>query len=165
MLLLAIGWLASKSFRPVLRQLVLIANSLLLIGAVLFLLIMLYQLLVQLRSGDEYAQYVVLNRLTGPYWLAYWGAALCKGGLPQLLWLKRLRHSVGAGVAFVPLLLADYWLPLLYASGHRDYLPSSWLMLRPDYRTLVLAGAGYLVLLAGAWLLSRVSVAIIRRWW
>lgn len=154
-LLLFTGWLASKSARPLLGQLLVFANNSLLIGAVLFLLTALYQLIAQLRSGDEYAQYVVLNRLTGPYWFAYWGAALCKSGLPQLLWLKRLRRSVVAGVALVPLLLADYWLPLLYTSRHHDYLPSSWLLLRPDYRGLVLLGFAYLVVMLLGWLVVR----------
>lgn len=151
-LLLAAGWLAYKRYRPALRQLLLLANTLLLVGAGLFLLTALYQLLAQLRSGDGYAQYVVLNRLTGPYWFAYWGAVLGKGGLPQVLWQLRVRRSIGAGVALVPFLLVDYWQPVLYTTLHRDYLPSSWLMMRPDYRGLVLAGAGYLVVLAVGWL-------------
>jgi molybdopterin-containing oxidoreductase family membrane subunit len=161
-LLLAAGWLACRRYRPALRQLLILAHTLLLIGAGLFLLTVLYQLLGQLRGGDEYAQYVMLNRLTGPYWFAHWGAVLCKGGLPQVLWWPRLRRSVGAGAALVPFLLLDYWQPLLYTSLHRDYLPASWAMLRPDYRGLALAGAGFLVVLAAGWLLTRVYFSKLR---
>jgi len=158
-LLLAAGWLACRRCRPMLRQLLAVANTLLLVGAGLFLLTAFCQLLGQLRGGDEYAQYVVLNRLTGPYWFAYWGAALCNGGLPQVLWWPRLRRSVGAGVALVPFLLIEYWQSMLYAALHRDYLPASWAMMRPDYRGLALAGAGYLVVLAAGWLLTHRGLA------
>jgi molybdopterin-containing oxidoreductase family membrane subunit len=155
LLLLAIGWLASKSFRSVLRQLLAVVYILLLIGAVLFSLTALYELIAELRSGDEYTQYVVLNRITGPYWFAYWGAVLCKGMLPQALWLKKVRCSAGSAVVLVPFLLVDYWLPLLYASLHHDYLPSSWLMMQPDYRGLALLGFAYLVVVLLGWLVVR----------
>ena len=158
-----IGWLAFASYRPLLRQLIVFSNALLLIGAVLFLLTALHDFLAQIRSGDEYEQYVMLNRITGPYWFAYWGAVLCKGWLPQLLWLKRLRRSIGAGLALAPLLLVDYWQPLLYSSLHHDYLPASWAM-RPDYRGLAVASAGYWVVFAVGWLIYRASSCAVRRW-
>ncbi len=154
-LLLAVGWLSLRRYRPALGPLLRLANVLLLVGAGLLLVTETYQLLAQLRSGDEYERYVVLNRLTGPYWFAYWGAALCKGVLPQVLWLRKVRRRVGAGAALVPLLLVDYWQPWLYASLHRDYLPSSWLMLRPDYRGLVLLSVAYLLVVLLGWLVVR----------
>ncbi len=158
-----IGWLAFASYRPVLRQLIVFSNVLLLSGAVLFLLITLCDFLIQVRSSDEYEQYVLLNRITGPYWFAYWGAVLCKGWLPQLLWFKRLRRSIGAGLALAPFLLVDYWQPVVYSSLHHDYLPSSWAMLRPDYSGLAVASAGYWVVFAAGWLIYRASTAARRQ--
>ena len=155
LLLLAIGWLASKSFRPVLRQLLAVVYILLLIGAVLFSLTALHQSIAELRNGDEYTHYVVLNRLTGPYWFAYWGAVLCKGVLPQTLWLKNVRRSAGAAVSLVPFLSVEYWLPFLYASLHSDYLPSSRLMMQPDYRGFVLLEFAYLIVVLLGWLIVR----------
>jgi molybdopterin-containing oxidoreductase family membrane subunit len=161
-LLLFLGRLASKSARPTLGQLLVFANNLLLTGAVLFLLTTLYQVIAQLHGGDEYTYYVVLNRLTGPYWFAYWGAVLCKGVLPQVLWRKKVRRRVGARVALVPFLLVDYWQPFLYASLHRDYLPSSWLMMPPDYWGLVVLGVAYLIISLLGWLAIRIFAA--HRW-
>lgn len=155
LLLFPFSWLASESSRPSLRQLLAVVYSLLRIGAVLFLFTALYKLVAELRSGDEYTQYVVINRATGPYWFAYWGAVLCKGVLPQVLWFRRVRHRVGAGVGLVPFLMVDYWQPLLYISLHRDYLPSSWLMMQPDYRGLALLGFAYLLIVLLGWLVIR----------
>lgn len=155
LLLLAVGWLASEPLRPSLRPLLAVVYSLLRIGAVLFLFTVFYKLVAELRSGGEYTQYIVLNRTLGPYWFAYWGAMLCKGVLPQLLWLRKVRRRADAGVGLVPFLLVDYWQPILYASLHHDYLPSSWLMMQPDYRSLALLGVAYLMVVLLGWLVVR----------
>jgi hypothetical protein len=155
LLLFSVGWLASEPLRPSLKQLLAVVYSLLRIGAVLFLFTVFYKLMAELRSGDEYTQYVVLNRTLGPYWFAYWGAVLCKGVLPQVLWFRKVRRRVGAGVALMLFLLVDYWQPMLYVLLHRNYLPSSWLMMQPDYRGLALLGVAYLMVVLLGWLIIR----------
>ncbi|RZK29101.1 MAG: hypothetical protein EOO63_09775 [Hymenobacter sp.] len=125
----------------------LFANTLLLVGALLFLLAAVGYIIVSMASGDEYEQYAMLNRITGPYWFAYMGAVLCKGLLPQLLWLKRVRRSLAMAAMLIPFLLADYWLPILYRLlPHRDYLPSSWAMLSPNLYVLAVVSLAYLLL-------------------
>jgi len=135
------------NYRQVISQMGLFANILLLLGALLFLLSAVGDIAVSVAVGDEYEQYAMLNRITGPYWFAYTGAILCKGLLPQLLWLKRVRRSLARTALLLPFLLIDYWLPILYwLLPHRDYLPSSWAMLSPNPYVLAAASLAYLLL-------------------
>ncbi|MDX1439642.1 MAG: NrfD/PsrC family molybdoenzyme membrane anchor subunit, partial [Rubricoccaceae bacterium] len=46
-------------------------------------------------SGVVYEQYAFLNRMTGPYWWAYWIMMSCNLILPQLFWFKNLRRHIG----------------------------------------------------------------------
>src|SRR5258708_30885631 len=45
-------------------------------------------------SADKYEGFVPINRLTGPYAMAYWSLILCNVNTPQALWFKRVRPSV-----------------------------------------------------------------------
>ncbi|MGI4866522.1 MAG: hypothetical protein ACRYFZ_21545 [Janthinobacterium lividum] len=144
-ILLLIGWVVLPKYKQIINQLIVFSNTLLIAGAIVYLLTMLQQVLFQIKTNDEYEAYALVNRITGPYWWAYWGAPLFKGLLPQLLWVKRLRCSLIASLALVPFLLVDYWLPLLYSSIHRDYLPSSWAIMQPNYYGLVIASIVYLI--------------------
>src|SRR5207253_1675711 len=45
-------------------------------------------------SADAYEGFVPINRLTGPYAIAYWMLILCNIATPQLLWFKRVRTNV-----------------------------------------------------------------------
>jgi molybdopterin-containing oxidoreductase family membrane subunit len=87
-------------------------------------------------SADKYEGFVPLNRLAGPYALAYWSLILCNVAVPQLLWLKRVRTSVP--VLFVISLIVNVgmWLErfvIIVTSLHRDFLPSSWGMFSPTF--------------------------------
>ena len=45
-------------------------------------------------SGNQYEEFMILNRMTGPYRLAYWCALiLCNVLAPQLLWFKKVRTT------------------------------------------------------------------------
>lgn len=154
-LLLASRWLWTN-YRQLNSQMALFANTLLPIGALLFLLAELGYIAVGIASGDEYEQYTMLNRITGPYWFAYTGAILCKGLLPQLLWLKRGRRSLAVAAILVPFLLVDYWLPILYRLlPHRDYLPSFWTMLSPNLYVLIAVSLAHLLLYVLLFLVAR----------
>jgi len=37
----------------------------------------------------HYERFMLLNRMTGPYWWSYWGLILTNVLIPQLLWFER----------------------------------------------------------------------------
>ena len=45
-------------------------------------------------SADNYEQFMIRNRMTGPYAPFYWSLIFCNIVAPQILWLKRVRMSV-----------------------------------------------------------------------
>ena len=47
-------------------------------------------------SGVEYEQYAFYNRVTGPYWWAYWSMMTCNVISPQLFWFKKIRTNIVA---------------------------------------------------------------------
>ncbi|MBI3400855.1 MAG: polysulfide reductase NrfD [Acidobacteria bacterium] len=80
-------------------------------------------------SADKYEGFVPLNRLTGPYFLAYWSLILCNVAIPQLLWLKRVRTNVPILFIISIIVNVGMWLErfvIIVTSLHRDFLPSSW---------------------------------------
>ena len=85
-------------------------------------------------SGNMYEEYMINNRMSGPYATSYWALILCNAMVPQLLWSKRIRrHAV---LLFIVAIVANIgmWLErfvIVITSLHRDYLPSSWDMYYP----------------------------------
>ncbi len=94
-------------------------------------------------SGDQYETYMTVNRWTGPYAPVYWSMLACNILAPQLLWWRRLRHSVPALFVLSLVINAGMWMErflIVVSSLHRDYLPSSWGMFYPtawDWITLL----------------------------
>jgi Ni/Fe-hydrogenase subunit HybB-like protein len=96
-------------------------------------------------SGDIYEKYLVINRVTGPYGVVYWGLIIINILIPQLLWSGRIRRNTVA-LFFVALSVnIGMWLErfvIVIVSLHRDYLPSSWGMFGPTFWDwLILAGS------------------------
>jgi molybdopterin-containing oxidoreductase family membrane subunit len=93
-------------------------------------------------SGDRYETYMTINRWTGPYAPVYWSMLACNILAPQLLWWRRLRHSVLALFVLSLVINAGMWMErflIVVSSLHRDYLPSAWGMYYPtrwDWITL-----------------------------
>jgi molybdopterin-containing oxidoreductase family membrane subunit len=80
-------------------------------------------------SGNEYERFMMVNRMTGPYWYMYWVLILCNVALPQLLWLKRVRTHVVLLFVLSIVVNIGMWLEryvIIVTSLHRDFLPSSW---------------------------------------
>ena len=80
-------------------------------------------------SGSAYEQFMVMNRMKGPYAPYYWALIACNVVTPQVLWSGRVRRSVP--VLFVISLIVNVgmWLEryiIVVTSLHRDFLPSSW---------------------------------------
>jgi len=85
-------------------------------------------------SGDTADQYAILNRMTGPYAVAYWSLIACNIAIPQIMWSRGVRSNIP--VLFVISLVVNVgmWLErfvIVVTSLHRDFLPSSWGMYSP----------------------------------
>jgi molybdopterin-containing oxidoreductase family membrane subunit len=80
-------------------------------------------------SGNEFEQYMLLNRVTGPYGPFYWALILCNVLLPQALWSERVRSNVLLLFIIALVVNTGMWLErfvIVITSLHRDFLPSSW---------------------------------------
>jgi Ni/Fe-hydrogenase subunit HybB-like protein len=85
-------------------------------------------------GGNPYEQYMILNRKVGPYAPLYWALIACNVILPQMLWSKRIRTSVGWLFVLSIVVNIGMWLErfiIVVTSLHRDFLPSSWGMYYP----------------------------------
>ena len=93
-------------------------------------------------SGDIYERYMTVNRFTGPYAPVYWAMLACNVLVPQLFWLRRVRHSVPLLFVLSLVINCGMWMErflIVVTSLHRDYLPSAWGMFYPtrwDWITL-----------------------------
>jgi molybdopterin-containing oxidoreductase family membrane subunit len=94
-------------------------------------------------GGNQFEQYMTLNRMFGPYWPVYWGAVFCNVVAIQPLWFKRIRTNALVLFAIALIVNVGMWLErymIVVTSLHRDFLPSAWGMYYPtiwDIATLV----------------------------
>ncbi len=87
-------------------------------------------------SADTYEQFMIHNRMTGPYWPFYWTLIACNIVTPQILWFKKIRTNVPALFVISLIVNVGMWLErfvIVVTSLHRDFLPSSWGMYRPTF--------------------------------
>jgi len=87
-------------------------------------------------SGVDAEQYAFLNRMTGPYWWAYWSMMACNVISPQLFWFKKIRTNIAATFVVSIIVNIGMWFErfvIIVTSLHRDYLPSSWAMFYPTW--------------------------------
>ncbi len=85
-------------------------------------------------SGVEYERYAFLNRMSGPYWWAYWSMMTCNVISPQLFWVKKWRRNPNFIFVMSIVVNIGMWFErfvIIVTSLHRDYLPSSWVMYSP----------------------------------
>ena len=118
------------------RQHIALMNTVMLIAGSLVAVAYLTEIYFAWRSGNEAEKFVFLNRATGPYVWAFALMLLCNVLLPQLLWVKRLRHSIAFTVFVSIVICVGMWFErfvIIVTSLHRDYLPSSWTMFSPTY--------------------------------
>jgi len=86
-------------------------------------------------SGNQYEQFMIWNRMHGPYAMYYWALILCNGLVPQVLWFKKIRSNLLLLWLFSVVVSIGMWLErfvIIVTSLHRDYLPSSWGMYTPS---------------------------------
>ena len=87
-------------------------------------------------SGNIYEQYMVVNRMTGPYAVQYWMLILCNGIIPQALWFRKVRRNIWVLFVIALIVNVGMWLErfmIVVVSLHRDYLPSSWDIYTPTF--------------------------------
>ncbi|HKU86875.1 MAG TPA: NrfD/PsrC family molybdoenzyme membrane anchor subunit [Casimicrobiaceae bacterium] len=87
-------------------------------------------------SGDRFEEYMVTNRMTGPYAPIYWTVVACNVVVPQAMWWKRVRLSALTLFAISIVVNIGMWLErfmIIVTSLHRDFLPSSWDMFYPTF--------------------------------
>ncbi len=92
------------------------------------------ELFIAWYSGVEAEQYAFLNRVSGPYWWAYWSMMTCNVISPQLFWFKKIRTNLVATFVLSIVVNIGMWFErfvIIVTSLHRDYLPSSWAMFYP----------------------------------
>jgi molybdopterin-containing oxidoreductase family membrane subunit len=80
-------------------------------------------------SGSMYEEFMIQNRMTGPYAPYYWSLIFCNAVTPQFLWSARIRSSPVALFIISFVVSIGMWLErfvIVVTSLHRDYLPSSW---------------------------------------
>ncbi|HVP44022.1 MAG TPA: NrfD/PsrC family molybdoenzyme membrane anchor subunit [Terriglobales bacterium] len=94
-------------------------------------------------GGNHFEQYMIFNRMRGPYAVLYWCLILFNVAIPQLLWVRPIRKSPFWLFILSLDVLVGMWLErfvIVITSLHRDYLPSSWGMYWPtvwDWATYV----------------------------
>jgi hypothetical protein len=87
-------------------------------------------------NGNGYEQYLVRNRMIGPYAWCFWTMIACNVLVPQLFWSRWFRTTPGAMFVVAILVNVGMWLErfvIIVVSLHRDYLPSSWRMFYPTW--------------------------------
>ena len=80
-------------------------------------------------GANTYEEYMVRNRMTGPYAFLYWLLILCNVLAPQALWIRRVRQNVVGLFIIAMFVNVGMWLEryvIVVTSLHRDFLPSSW---------------------------------------
>jgi molybdopterin-containing oxidoreductase family membrane subunit len=94
-------------------------------------------------SGNMFEEFMVKNRLTGPYRTLYFALILTNVIIPQLLWFQRVRTTIPLLFAVAMSINIGMWLEryvIIVVSLHRDFLPSSWGMYAGtiyDYGTFI----------------------------
>src|SRR5437762_7606635 len=93
-------------------------------------------------SGDIFEQYMMVNRMFGPYAWSFWGLMLFNVLIPQALWSRRIRTNVPLLFLIALSVNLGMWLErfvIVITSLHRDFVPSSWVWFGPtiwDWATL-----------------------------
>ena len=80
-------------------------------------------------SGNWFEQFMILNRIQGPYQNQWFALLLCNVLAPQLLWFRKVRTSPAWLFLVAMFVNVGMWLErfvIVVTSLHRDFLPSSW---------------------------------------
>ena len=80
-------------------------------------------------SGDIFEQYLIVNRMFGPYGYMYWLLIVFNILIPQLLWVRRVHDNVAVLFVIAISVNIGMWLEryvIVVVSLHREFMPSAW---------------------------------------
>jgi molybdopterin-containing oxidoreductase family membrane subunit len=89
----------------------------------------LMELFIAWYSGNQFEQFMIVNRITGPYKWHWYSLILCNVAATQLLWFRRVRRTPVLVWIVAMFVNVGMWLErfiIVVTSLHRDFLPSSW---------------------------------------
>ncbi|WP_437201418.1 NrfD/PsrC family molybdoenzyme membrane anchor subunit [Planctomicrobium sp. SH664] len=87
-------------------------------------------------SAHSFEEFMITNRMFGPYAWSYWSLMICNIAIPQLLWWGKVRTNPYALFVIAIIINIGMWLErfvIIITSLHRDFLPSSWGMYYPTF--------------------------------
>jgi molybdopterin-containing oxidoreductase family membrane subunit len=85
-------------------------------------------------SGNPFDRFMIMNRMFGPYALAYWILIAANLVIPQLLWFSKVRRNMLSLFLVSLSVQTGMWLErfvIIITSLQRDFVPSSWGMYYP----------------------------------
>ena len=85
-------------------------------------------------SANPYEQFMMSNRMTGPYAAFYWTLIAINAVMIQLFWFRKVRDNIALLFVLSLFVNVGMWLErfvIIVTSLHRDFLPSSWGMYAP----------------------------------
>ncbi|HZM59929.1 MAG TPA: NrfD/PsrC family molybdoenzyme membrane anchor subunit [Vicinamibacterales bacterium] len=85
-------------------------------------------------SANPYEEYMMYNRMTGPYAVFYWSLIAINVVMIQLFWFRSVRDNLPLLFVLSLFVNVGMWLErfiIIATSLHRDFLPSSWAMYYP----------------------------------
>jgi len=85
-------------------------------------------------SGSIYEQFMMNNRMMGPYAPFYWTLIAINACMIQLFWFRKVRDNIALLFVLSLFVNVGMWLErfiIIVTSLHRDFLPSSWDMYAP----------------------------------
>ena len=87
-------------------------------------------------GGHDLEEFMLLNRMLGPYAWSYWALIVCNILIPQLLWFRKVRTNPWPLFLVAIVINIGMWLEryvIVVTSLHRDFLPSSWGTYEPTF--------------------------------
>jgi len=87
-------------------------------------------------GGKPYERFMILNRVTGPYWWAFLLVVACNFLAPQAFWFRKVRLNLRAVWVLSILINIGMWMErfvIVVGSLHRDFVPPNWSYYRPTW--------------------------------
>jgi hypothetical protein len=85
-------------------------------------------------SGNQYEQFAFLNRMTGPFFWAYFAMVTCNVLVPQFFWSKKIRQNPWVILILCMLINVGMWFErfvIIGTSLARTFMPSAWSYYQP----------------------------------
>jgi molybdopterin-containing oxidoreductase family membrane subunit len=90
-------------------------------------------------SMNPYIHHTFWEYIAGTYWKEGWITIACNIFIPQLLWVRKFRHSYAGMICVAVFVTVGMWFErfvIIVSSLHQDFLPSSWHVFIPTLTDL-----------------------------